>query len=227
MIENIQEVTVYGLLDWLERHYKISVEENDYLHFGGNIGFTTLHNDIKSIEKSQDDMWIVLNNVGVMNAHAPVHIIEDFLTRMGTGDTVVADFMDIFNHKVVENIYKMRKLFYPHYAAQEYKSLDLGRSLPECLRDAMKDRTIAIKVDKSLPRKIQNTKPIGIGDRLTRGILGQTCRMNDKVMYTLYCRDFDSYKVACEKHPDPAMCKVRMNPAKLGTESVTLGRATL
>ena len=100
----------------------------------------------------KDDVALYMNFLGIAGAQGPLPLAytEDMLKKIKSGDTVLADFFDIFNHRFASLFYKLYQRHIPTLLLDTPDRSLLGRSILS-LSGVRKKRDSALQLRSFLP----------------------------------------------------------------------------
>ncbi len=102
---------------------------SDILSFEGNVKLSSSGRDIHSISIKKSRIVLCLNCIGILGIQGsmPFSYTEDAAIRAKNGDRVLIDFLNIFNHRLAQNLYRIEKKYNP--ALGDKLSLNILKSL--------------------------------------------------------------------------------------------------
>jgi hypothetical protein len=211
---NIAHVGTYALLDWLEQHFKTPIHDNERLKFKSNITLSTPPSDVHSIKEIDNQIQITFNNIGFIGIQGgmSLYVVEEVLNRMQLGDTVLPDFMDIFNHRAVEIMYRLRKITYLYYHPNPAKILhnfidsyefdskiirthkNGSRYFIKHILKRLFGSKIQYEIHNFRPEAIKIHAPLKLGQpKLNHNILGKVCMVHSMIVVIIYCLEWDLF----------------------------------
>lgn len=211
---NIVHVGIYALLDWLEQHFKTPIHHNERLKFKSNVTLSTPASDVHSIKEINNQIQITFNNIGFIGVQGgmSLYIVEEVLNRIQLGDTVLVDFIDIFNHRAVEIMYKLRKVTFLHYHPNPAKILSNfvdsyefdsqvirthkygGRYFIKHMLQKLFGNKIRYAIYNFQPESIKVDAQLALGrHKLNYNILGQSCVIHSMIVVNIHCLDWDLF----------------------------------
>lgn len=223
VIKNVGGISIYALLNLLEHYYSSSIEElpRSTLSFKAHYGMAAAANDINRAIRDGDKVVVYLNVVGLIGVQGGSSSLwNDYIASMNLlGDYVARDFVDIFNHRVVQLRHGVRKQCNFSYFDREKLSLvtknfcriaeavaideqkiaaliykDYTRTSIKEILTLLLCGKVQVTIEGIFGRWINNTKnSLSFGIKLYSHTLGHRAWINDVVQIRLLCLDWATY----------------------------------
>ncbi|QEK38077.1 type VI secretion system baseplate subunit TssG [Candidatus Cytomitobacter indipagum] len=105
----------------------LSKQIDPNLKFKGNIDLSPSPSDI--IEINQDERHVLVNGISLLGIQGalPIHYIDMIMNRKRKKDHALQDFLDIFNNKIINNTFDIKKKSVFSLSASKFQKTSSGR----------------------------------------------------------------------------------------------------
>ena len=121
LVDNKSSFSIYSALELLEQVFELPLEriELNQLELKGNPSISVSSDDLHSVKKTTDRLILCINNVSLVGLQGPMPMryAEELLQLIQEGDQVLQSFLDFFNHRIIQNLYRIRKSCYLQFYA--------------------------------------------------------------------------------------------------------------
>lgn len=218
--ENKVNFSVYSALELLESAFGLNLEEIPLsdLQLKGNPAISVSSDDLSYVAKNAKNVVLCVNSVSLLGIQGPMGIcyLEQLLELITRGDFVLRDFLDIFNQRIIQNLYRIRKSSYLHfYDRNLFSKLSrlfvdekkikshqgftiLASKIPSVfvLKEiilSMVGPGVEVTMEKAVGRWVKFEKN-RLSCRLGRSVLGARIWVNELLVITMKCSSREKYE---------------------------------